>query len=178
VLRREKIMFSKKILFVPAALVLAGFFCASEANAQSPQCYTLASVQGSYGVIGNYGSNVAIALGTRTYDGSGNLAGTFVVNEPTAGSTTGARTIVTGTQAGTYTVNCNGTGQFLRTVTTNTGITAVQVDDFVITGAVVIGGQLVATTIVDAAEVPSAIVAGGIFLSRVQTRLPSAALHP
>jgi hypothetical protein len=169
---------SRKSLLVPAVLICAGFLGVSSVNAQSPQCYTLASVQGSYALIGNYGANVAIALGTRSYDGNGNLAGTFVVNEPTASSTTGARTIVTGTQAGTYTVNCNGTGQFNRVVTTNTGITATQVDDFVITGAIVIGGQLVATSIVDASEVPSAIVAGGIFLSRVQTRLPSAALHP
>jgi hypothetical protein len=69
-------------------------------------------------------------------------------------------------------VNCNGTGQFKRLVTTNTGIAAIQVDDFVITGAVILGGQLVATSIIDTQEVPSAIVAGGIFLSRVQTRLP------
>jgi hypothetical protein len=114
-----------------------------------------------------------MGIGTRTYDGNGNLSGTSIINEPTAGSTTGARTLVVATQAGTYTVNCNGTGQFLRTVTTNTGITAIQVDDFVITGAVVLGGQLVATSIVDTQEVASAIVAGGIFLSRVQTRLPA-----
>jgi hypothetical protein len=69
-------------------------------------------------------------------------------------------------------VNCDGAGQFNRVVTTNNGITAIQVDDFVITGAVVINGQLIATTIIDAQEVPSAIVAGGIFLTRTHSRLP------
>jgi hypothetical protein len=46
------------------------------------------------------------------------------------------------------------------------------VDDFIITAAIVLGGQLVATSIADAVETPSAIVAGGIFLTRIQTRLP------
>jgi hypothetical protein len=174
----KKIMFGNRRLFFPAVLILAALLGSSAVNAQSPQCYTLASVQGTYGFVGTYGANVAMAIGTRSYDGNGNLAGTSIINEPTAGSTTGARTLVVATQAGTYIVNCNGTGQFLRTVTTNTGIMAVQVDDFVITAATVIGGQLVATTIVDTQELPSAIVPGGIFLSRVQTRLPSAALHP
>jgi hypothetical protein len=163
-------MCSKKSFFVTAALIFTGILDIA-ANAQTQRCYTLASLKGNYGIVGNYGANVAIALGTRTYDGNGNLSGTFIVNEPTAGSATGARTLVTGTQAGTYTVNCNGTGQFNRILTTN-GVSTNQVDDFVITGAVVLNGVLVATTIADASEVPSAIVAGGIFLSRVQTRLP------
>jgi len=141
-------------------------------KAQVRACDTLASLQGSYGLVGTYGANVAMGLGTRSYDGNGNLSGTSIINEPTAGSATGARTLVVATQAGTYTVNCNGTGQFNRLVTTNTGITAIQVDDFVITGAIVQNGQLIATTIVDAQEIPSAIVAGGVFLSRVQTRQP------
>jgi len=164
---------SKKIrLFTPAVLLVTGFLSAITANAQTQRCYTLASLKGNYGGVGTYGANVAKAFGVRTYDGNGNLSGTFVLNEPTAGSTTGARTIVTGTQAGTYTVNCNGTGQFTRTLSTSNGITATQVDDFVITGAIVLNGVLVATTIEDAQQVPSAIVAGGIFLTRVSNRLP------
>jgi hypothetical protein len=79
----------------------------------------------------------------------GNLTGTFIVNEPTAGSTTGARTIVTGTQAGTYTVNGDGTGVFTRVLTVN-GVVTNQMDDFVITGAIVKDDHLVATAIVDA----------------------------
>jgi hypothetical protein len=164
-------MFSKKRLFTPVALILTSFLGASAANAQVG-CYTVASLQGNYALVGTYGANVAKAIGTRSYDGNGNLSGVAIINEPTAGSTTGARTLVVAKQAGTYTVNCDGTGQFNRVVTTNTGITAIQVDDFVITGAVVLGGQLIATSIVDTQEVASAIVAGGIFLSRVQTRLP------
>jgi hypothetical protein len=165
-------MFRKKSLLVPAALIFTGLFGASAANAQVRACYTLASLQGTYGIVATYGANVALALATRSYDGNGNLAGNFVLNEPTAGSTTGARTIVTGTQSGTYTVNCNGTGQFMRLVTASNGVVANQIDDFVITSGVVVNGQLIATTIADAAEVPSAIVAGGVFLTRVQTRQP------
>jgi hypothetical protein len=159
-------------MFSKAVLIFTSFLGASAVNGQVPKCYTIASLQGNYSIVGTYGANVAMGIGTRTYDGNGNLAGATIINEPTAGSATGARTLVTATQAGTYTVNCNGTGQFLRTVTTNTGITAIQVDDFVITSAVVLGGQLIATSIADTQQVPSAIVAGGIFLSRVQNRLP------
>lgn len=93
-------------MFVAATLVLASFLGVSAANGQDSACpYTLASLQGSYSVIGNNGANVAIALGMVSYDGNGNLASSFVVNEPTPGSTTGARTLVTGTQAGAYTVS-------------------------------------------------------------------------
>jgi hypothetical protein len=122
------------------------------ANAQSQKCYTVASLQGNYSIVATYGANVAMSLGSRSYDGNGNLTGTFVVNEPTAGSTTGA-------------------GQFTRVLMTN-GVSTNQVDDFVITSAVVLGGQLIATAIADAQETPSAIVAGGIFVTRVHTRLP------
>src|ERR1035438_4416176 len=59
-------MFNKKRLFVPAALILAGLIGVSKANAQDPTCpYTLASLQGSYAVIVNYGANVAIGLQTQ-----------------------------------------------------------------------------------------------------------------
>lgn len=171
-------MFNRKTLFVPAALILAAFLGVSAANAQSSACpYTNASLQGNYSVVGNYGANVAMSLGSRSYDGNGNLSGTAIINEPTAGSTTGARSIVTATQAGTYTVNCNGTGQLNRVLTAN-GVPTIQVDDFVITTAVRsldgAGNIMIATAIVDAQEVPSAVVAGGIFLTRVETRLSDA----
>lgn len=166
-------MCNKKSLFVPAALILASFLGVSAANAQSCP-YTIASLQGNFAVVGNYGANVAIALAVRHYDGQGNLTGNYTVNEPTAGSTTGARTIASGTQAGTYTVNCNGTGQFIRVLTQANGTTTTQVDDFVITAATLTwDGLLIATAIVDAQETPSTIVAGGVFLTRVQTRLPN-----
>ena len=158
-------------------MLLASMFSAFPVHAQGTAAcpYNLQSLQGTYTVIGNYGSNVAIALAVRHFDGMGNLSGTFTVNEPTAGTTTGARTIVTGTQAGTYTVNCDGTGKTNRVLTTN-GVSTNQVDDFVITAAVWslggFGNWLVATGVVDAQETSSTIVAGGIFLSRTYTRLP------
>ena len=167
-------MFNKR-LCAPAALILISFFGVSAANADNPTCYNLASLQGQYALIGTYGANVAKAFGMRYFDGDGNLTGTFVLNEPTPGSTTGARTIVTGAQTGTYTVNCDGTGVITTMLTTSTGVTATQMYDFVITGAIVkdgFGGAIIATAIADAQRTPSAIVPGGIFLSRTYTRLP------
>ncbi len=164
-------MFTKKSFFVPALVIFTSFAGVSAASAQTPRCYSLSSLRGAYSVVATYGANVAMSFGTRSYDGNGNLTGTFLLNAPTAGSTTGERTISTGTQAGTYTVNCNGTGKFFRVLTSSTGTTAIQVDDFIITGAIVQNG-LVATAISDAVEVPSALVPGGIFVTRIQTRLP------
>lgn len=165
-------MFSKKTWYVAAVLTLALILGASTAMAEDPHpCFTVSSIQGSYAIVGTYGANVAIALGKRYLDGKGNLTGTFVVNKPIPGSSTGDRTIVTGTQAGTYTVNCDGTGVITRILTVGTTQTN-QLDDFVITGAEVKDGELIATTIVDAQRTPSTIVAGGIFLKRAWTRLP------
>jgi hypothetical protein len=166
-------MFNKKRLIIPAVFILTGFLSVSAANAQAPACpYTLASLRGNYAIIGTYGANVAVALGIRNFDGSGNMTGTFLVNEPTAGSTTGARTIVTGTQLGTYVVNCDGTGVITRVVTA-AGVSTNQMDNFVITGTTESsGGMLIATSLFDVQQTPSAIVAGGIFLTRSYTRLP------
>jgi hypothetical protein len=165
-------MLKKRSAIAMTALVLLGFTSVSLANDEDPKCYTLASLEGTYAVLGTYGANVALALGVRHLDGRGNLTGTFVLNEPTPGSTTGARTIVTGNQVGTYTVNCDGTGVITRTVTTSNGITATQMDDFVITKATIRDGQLIATALQDVQRTPSAIVAGGIFLIRSYTRRP------
>lgn len=170
-------MFNKKSSFVPVALILASFVGVSAANAQSTTCpYTLASLQGNYAIVANYGSNLAAALGSEHLDGNGIMTRTSLINEPTPGSTTGARTIVTTTQTGTYTVNCNGTGQFSRTVTAN-GVTTTGMDDFIITAAVrVFAGSdfmLLATGIADIQQGPSSIVPGGIFLTRTHTRLPN-----
>jgi hypothetical protein len=165
-------MFSKKLLLAAAALALVMFFGNSAATAQdSIHCFDLASLHGDYAILGTYGANVALALGKRYLDGRGNLTATFIVNKPTPGSTTGERTIVSGTQVGTYTVNCDGTGVVTRTLIVGTTQTQ-QVDDFVITEAIVRDGHKVATAIADAQRTPSAIVAGGIFLTRIYTRLP------
>ena len=171
-------MFSKKTLFVPSALVLISVLGVSAANAQDATClYTLASLQGSYAVLVNYGANVAIGIQPESLDGNGNLTRTGVLNQPTAGSTTGARTVATVTSRGTYTVSCNGTGTITRIVTRPDGSTAPAVDDFIITSAVrLFSGSsyvLIATTIVDAQRDPSVILPGGVFVTRVHTRLPN-----
>lgn len=156
-----------------AAIVTWFGFGMPAAKADETQCYTIASLKGTYAVVGTYGANVALAIGVRHLDGEGNLTATFTVNEPTPGSTTGGRTIVTGTQVGTYTVNCDGTGVFSRTITASNGVTATQMDDFVITKATLQeDGGLIATALQDAQRTPSAIVPGGIFLIRSWTRRP------
>jgi hypothetical protein len=154
---------------IAAVLVLSSVSACAE---DAPPCFDLGSLRGDYTLIGTYGANIASALGKRTLDGKGNLTGTFIVNEPLGGSTTGQRNLVSGTQAGTYTVNCDGTGVITRIVTVGTTQTE-QFDDFVITHAIIEDGHLIATSIADAQRTPSAIVAGGIFLTRVWTRLPS-----
>src|ERR1700675_4045511 len=111
-----------KNLSVPTAFVLFGFRVVSAADAQDPQCYTAASVQGSWWVLATYGANVALALGERYVDESGNFTAVFVLNGPTAGWTTGEKTITTGTQTGSYTVNCDGTGTITRTLTASNGV--------------------------------------------------------
>lgn len=172
--------FNGPSLFAPAALLVFGFLGISTANAADPQCYNQASLQGKYAVITNYGDNVAMTLGWRYYDGNGNFSGSFVINEPTAGSTTGARTVISGSQTGTYIVNCDGTGVINRVVTLTDGTTATQTDDFVITGATVIANphgpffplQLLATEVKDAGRIPSPIVSSGLFVTHKHTRLP------
>jgi hypothetical protein len=172
-------MFFKGNLLLVTAIASVSFFGAAPADAQTPACYTLASLQGNYAVIANYGSNVAVALARRYFDGNGNLTGVYLLNGPTAGSTTGARTISTGTNVGTYTVNCDGTGTFTRVLTSSTGVVTTQTDNFVITGAVLQGGGVdafyLATSLMDAQTTPSALVAGGIFVTRTYTRVPDTA---
>jgi hypothetical protein len=174
-------MLMKKTRLIPIAFVLLSLISAHAwADDDASECFTLESLEGSYAVVGHYGANVAISLGTRLFDGDGGVTGTSIVNEPTAGSTTGGRTIITAMQVGTYTVNCDGTGVITRTLTASNGVVTTQTDDFVITS----GSRershrreghenLIATALVDAQRVPSAIVAGGIFLTRTYTRLPT-----
>lgn len=166
-------MVTKKSFFVSAALMFLSVIGAPAGNAHTSQCYTLESLKGSYTIIGHYGNDLALALTRAKLDGEGNFSATFVINEPTPGSTTGERTIVTGSQEGTYIVNCDGTGVITRLVKTTTGITETVVSDFVITRAVHgQSGVPVATALVDAQRTPSGIVPGGVFLTRNYTRLP------
>jgi hypothetical protein len=167
-------MFNRKRLPIPIGLALAGFLGASVANGDETHCYTLASLKGSYALVtryGNDGDHVAQALSVRHFDGNGNLMGTFIVNAPVVGSPTGDRRLIHGTQVGTYTVNCDGTGVFNRILTTATG-TVTQSEDFVITQVVMKDGQFLATTIVDMSREPSAIVPGGLFVTRTYSRRP------
>ena len=174
---REKTMFNKKSSFLVAAVILAAFFGASAANAQDTTCpYTLASLQGSYSVIGHYANDVALALAMDTMDGNGNFTRKATVNQPVVGSATGNRTLTSTISTGTYTVNCDGTGVITRALTNlTTGVVTTTVADFVITETTRLytgsAFTLVATSLVDAQRTPSAIVPGGIFVYFVHTRL-------
>jgi hypothetical protein len=166
-------MFNTKRLLIPTVLAFAGFLGASVAKADETRCYTNASLKGTYAAVATYSANVALALAIRHFDGEGNLTGTFTLNAPVVGSPTGARTIITGTQKGTYTVNCDGTGTFTRLLTSSTGVVTTQIDDFLITKANIRDdGQLLATALEDATRVPSALVPGGLFVFRSYTRRP------
>lgn len=167
-------MFIKRSLLVPAALVSIGLLGMSAAKASGDtRCYTLASIKGTYAAIATYSANVALALAIRHFDGEGNMTGTFTLNAPVVGSPTGARTIITGTQVGTYVVNCDGTGTITRTLTSSTGVVTTQTDDFLITTAIERDdGNLLATALEDATRVPSALVPGGLFVFRSYTRRP------
>jgi hypothetical protein len=164
-----------KTVMTAAALVawLGCGMCAAKADEGQTHCYTLASLKGTYAAIATYGANVALALAVRHFDGQGNLSGTFTLNAPVVGSLTGERKISTGTQVGTYTVNCDGTGVETRTLTSSTGVTTTQLDDFIITQAVrQEDGGLLATALEDAVRTPSALVPGGLFVFRHFTRRP------
>ncbi len=165
-------MLNKKCTLIPAALVLFGVFGVSAAKADDSRCYTNASLKGTYAAVATYGANVALALAIRHLDGQGNLTGTFTLNAPVEGSPTGARTIITGTQTGTYSVNCDGTGTFTRILTSSTGVVTTQTDDFLITKATERDERLLATALEDATRVPSALVPGGLFVFRSYTRRP------
>jgi hypothetical protein len=153
-------------------VILLGISGTATPRAEQPLCYTLASLEGPWTIVSTFGANVAKALGKRDIAGDGSFTGTFLLNGPTAGSPTGARTITTGTQVGTYAVNCDGTGTITRVVTASNGTQATQIDDIVITAAEVRHHDLIATAVVDVQRVPSALVAGGIFVTREMTRVP------
>ena len=155
-------MFNIKRLFVQAAPMAAITIGGSIAEAQSTGCYTLESLQGSYAVANTYGANVAVGLQAEELDGKGGLTRTGILNQPTAGSTTGERTVGTVTSNGTYTVNCNGAGTITRIVTRPDGSTAAASDDILITEASEQGGRLIATTFVDVQRDPSVILPGGV----------------
>ena len=80
-------MFSNKRLFVPVTMVLSSFFGVFAARAQPPQppqCYNLASLQGSYGMVGYYTGGIALAMAVEYFDGNGNMTRNAIVNQPPA----------------------------------------------------------------------------------------------
>lgn len=117
--------------------------------------FTLASVCGDYGIVGVYGANIARALGTATMDGRGKLTGSAIVNQPGPNNT---RTIVAIGLAATYTLNADGSGIMVFTVTLPNRSSANVTEDFVITKSKVVDGKLIASEIQDAQEVPSAVI--------------------
>lgn len=167
-------MLSKNHWIFSTALVSFSFVAASHAKADDLHCYTVADLKGTYAVVGHYQGDSAIAIGVRHLDEEGNLTGTFLLNEAVQGSSTGARNIVTGTQKGTVTVNCDGTGVITRVITASNGTTATQMDDFVITEVRAKDGHLRVTALRDVQRTASLLVPGGLLLSRTWTRVPEA----
>jgi hypothetical protein len=163
-------MFNRNAL-VATVLACASALGTSAACADDMHCYTLASLKGTYAIVTNYGEHVAQALAVRYFDGNGNMTGTFLTNAPVVGSPTGARTLIPGTQVGTYVINCDGTGVITRFLTTSSG-TVTQTDDLLITQAVMKDDKLLATALADMTRTPSAIVPGGLFVTRSYTRRP------
>ena len=72
-------MYRKKTSVLPMVLICLSFVGMSAAQ-DDTHCYTLASIKGTYGTVATYGSNVALALAVRHYDGKGNFTATFIVN--------------------------------------------------------------------------------------------------
>jgi len=165
-------MLNMKGVFVPALLAITGLLGMPQANADEDKDYfTVHSLKGTYAIYATYQGEIAIALGVRQFDGEGNFTGTFILNEPVAGSTTGARAIVTGTQKGTYTINCNGSGVITRVLTASNGTTATQEDDFIVTGSAERGDHLLATALRDVQRTASLLVPGGLLVTRSYTRV-------
>jgi hypothetical protein len=89
-------------------------------------------------------------------DGRGKLTGSAIVNQPGPNDTT--RSIVSIGLDGTYTVNPDGSGTMLLTITLPGGATASVTEDFIITKSKMVDGVQIATAIQDAQEVPSAVI--------------------
>lgn len=129
--------------------------------------FGLESLQGDYGVVTNYGANLALGIGTERFDGNGQMAGTLLLNRPTA---TGARELVALTSTGTYTVNDDGTGTMSLAVTLPDGTIKTATEDFVITRTEWIRGGIVAAEIQDEQREASLVLGNGVFVTQTYTR--------
>lgn len=128
--------------------------------------YTLASVEGDFGVVANYAGDIAGLLGISKTDRKGNVEGSAVVNIPGANNT---RQIVPISWTGTETVNEDGTGIVELLVILPNSTQQVTMD-LVITKAVVIGGVKKATEMRTMQRQPSGLT--GQFVTDVLTRRP------
>lgn len=141
----------------------------SNTPSEQPHGYSLASVNGSYAIVGTYAGIEALDLGVVDFDGHGNAKGTVLVNQP---NPDGSREVVTVGVAGTYSVNSDGTGKIAFVVSFPDGHTANVTEDFVITRAKSQGGTFIATSMTDAQEEPSVVISGDVFVTHVYTRRP------
>jgi hypothetical protein len=146
-------------------VLLAGMFV-PVSGAQGPR-YTLASLQGDYGVVTHYNGNLAQGVGTEYFDGNGKCHASLILNRPTA---TGTRELVPLTLTGTYTVNNDGTGIFSVQVTLPDGSIKTATLDFVITRSQVMRGVPVALQIADEQREPSLVLGNGVFVTQDFTR--------
>ncbi len=128
--------------------------------------YTLASVEGDYGIVGNYAGGIAGLLGISKTDREGNVEGSAVVNIPGANDT---RQVVPITWTGTETVNEDGMGTVELLVVLPNSTQQVTMD-LVITKAVVIGGVKKAIEMRTMQHQPSGLT--GQFVTDVLTRRP------
>lgn len=140
-------------------------------DAPAGRGFSLASLSGDYSVVGTYAEHVASVFGVMSFDGRGTFTGSATANQP---GPDGSRTIVNVTLGGTYSVNADGTGIMLVTVTLPNGAASTVTVDFVITSAEFRSGALLATSISDAQREPSVILSlGGVFVTHVYSRRPS-----
>jgi hypothetical protein len=138
------------------ATISSSVYAQQDHGAVSRGKYTLASVCGDYAAVATYGANVARALGHEEMDGRGKLTGSAIVNQPGPNNTT--RSITSIGLDGTYTVNPDGSGSMILTITLPGGTTASVTEDFIITKSKMIDGVEIATEIQDAQQVPSAVI--------------------
>ncbi|MGH9608352.1 MAG: hypothetical protein ACRD34_01650 [Bryobacteraceae bacterium] len=131
--------------------------------------YSLASLHGSYSMIGTYAANVGRGLGLIAFDGRGNATGSSLVNQP---GPNGTRTITNVTFSGTYSVSSNGTGTISLAVYLPNGSTQDVTEDFAIRKAEARGGALIATAMTDAQEQPSVVLSGTVFVTHAYSRRP------
>ncbi len=172
---RECLQHRRRVIgpIIVVLTILAGgstpVLIAKHAAFAAHHAFSVASLKGDYAVVNHYGDggNLALGIGTAQFDGTGNLQGTLLLNRPTP---TGARELVPLTSTGTYTVNADGTGILLLTVTLPDGTTKSATEDFVIAQTEEIRGILVATRIVDEQREPSLVLGNGVFVTQSYTR--------